>query len=91
MTATVVHAKIINPPKILIEDAIVKSKEYLNKKNIKLSNCFIQKVSYENILDEYKPSYWSIIWRTKKNTEYSCRVIELRVFNDGSVIQVLGY
>ncbi len=73
---------------VSIEAAIRKGRAYVASKDAQLRKCRISKVEYR---DSKEPSdrYWSIFWTGGTSTR-DC-FAELRVFEDGTVIRVVGY
>lgn len=73
-------------PSISIEEAIKKAQALRTNLNAKSSpklQCFISRAEYKS------DGYWSIFWSGEKGSR-SC-ISEIRVFNDGQAIFVVGY
>lgn len=85
--AASIAADTVGAPTVSIEEAIKKGQELMASHYAKLPElqCFISKVEYKKAPDEY----WSLFWSGGKNPR-SC-FSEVRVFNDGKAIFVVGY
>ncbi len=84
--AAPIEADTAGVPTVSIEEAIKKGQALMANHYAKLPKlqCFISKVEYKKTPDEH----WSIFWSGKNPT--SC-FSEVRVFNDGKAIFVVGY
>lgn len=85
--AAPIKADTSDVPTVSIEDAIEKGQALMASHYAKLPElqCYISKVEYKKAPD----GYWSIFWSGEKNPQ-SC-FSEVRVFNDGKAIFVVGY
>ena len=85
--AVSIEAATVGVPSVPIEEAINKGKALMASHYAKLPElqCFISKVEYK---EETPAGYWRIFWSGRNST--SC-FTEVRVFNDGKAIFVVGY
>ena len=81
-------------PALDIEQVVKKVNHYLKdekNKDLQNNNCYVRKVEYKEIANSDRESYWSIFWSNyDKVSTWNC-FAEMRVFNDGSIIRVVGY
>jgi len=80
-------------PTLNAQQAIEKAQQFVsaNEQNtdLKTHNCFITKVEYTFLPEQKISSYWSVFWGQLK-PERRC-FGEIRLFEEGTVLRVLGY
>lgn len=86
-------AETANIPKVSIEEAIAKGRAHVASKDPQLRVCFITKVEYQDA-NEASDRHWSIFWSGEKppvGKKAPACFAELRVFENGTVLRVVGY
>jgi len=80
-------------PTLNAQQAIEKAQQFVlaEKQNTDLGqhDCFITKVEYTFLPEQKVSSYWSVFWGQLKPDERCFG--EIRLFEEGAVLRVLGY
>ncbi|MDB6026515.1 MAG: hypothetical protein JWM68_2738 [Verrucomicrobiales bacterium] len=61
-------AKVINVPKLTIEQAIKVARDYTTTEKIDVSHHFLAAIEYKNLHNEYEKPFWRLEWRMLAGT-----------------------
>lgn len=80
-------------PTLNAQQAIEKAQQFVStaeqNTDLKTHDCFITKVEYRYLPEQKVSSYWSVFWGQLKPGRRCFG--EIRVFEEGTVLRVLGY
>lgn len=83
----------VNYPSLNAQQAIEKAQQFVSTKekntDLNLHDCFITKVEYTFLPEQKISSYWSVFWGQLKSGQRCFG--EIRLFEEGTVLRVLGY